>query len=178
MPSEQIRKTFSQRNRMSTIDTFAKLWEFNRGRTLALLDQIEETGKAEEILGWRPGPGRAHIGWQLMHIGVTEEMFATERLNAGEPDFPELLTRFKGGSTPDDDIPTMSEIRDVLSHSREHFLKTIRTFGEDDLSVSPTEFLEGRGWTLETLLQVIAWHEGHHQGQAHITLNLWKAQNG
>ena len=141
---------------MSTIETYAKMWEFQRGRTLALLERIEETGKAEEILGWRPGVGRAHTAWQMMHIGVTEEVFATERLNAGEPDFPDLVPRFKGGSTPDDNIPTLSEIRELLSHSREHFLKTIRTFGEDDLGKSFTEFLEGRGWTLETLLQVIA----------------------
>lgn len=163
---------------MSTIETYAKMWDFQRGRTLALLDRIEETGKAEEVLGWRPGVGRAHIAWQVMHIGVTEEVFATERLNAGEPDFPDLVPRFKGGSTPDDTIPTLSEIRELLSHSREHFLKTIRTFGEEDLGKSPTEFLEGRGWTLETLLQVIAWHEAHHQGQAHLTMNLWVAQNG
>jgi uncharacterized damage-inducible protein DinB len=163
---------------MSTIETYAKMWDFQRGRTLALLDRIEETGKAEEVLGWRPGVGRAHIAWQVMHIGVTEEVFATERLNAGEPDFPDLVPRFKGGSTPDDTIPTLSEIRELLSHSREHFLKTIRTFGEEDLGKSPTEFLEGRGWTLETLFQVIAWHEAHHQGQAHLTMNLWVAQNG
>jgi hypothetical protein len=25
---------------------------------------------------------------------------------------------------------------------------------------------------------VLAWHEGHHQGQAHLTLNLYKAANG
>ncbi|MBD3676411.1 MAG: DinB family protein [Planctomycetaceae bacterium] len=163
---------------MSVIETYVKLWEFERGRTLALLDSIEESGQAEEILGWRPGPGRAHIAWQLMHIGVTEELFATERLDAGEPDFPQLVSRFKGGSTPDDDIPSVSEIGEVLSHSREHFLNTIRSFSEDHLSSSPTEFLQGRGWTLETLLQVIAWHEAHHQGQAHLTKNLWAQQNG
>jgi hypothetical protein len=25
------------------------------------------------------------------------------------------------------------------------------------------------------VLQIISWHEPHHQGQAHITFNLWKA---
>lgn len=163
---------------MSIIDTYAKLWDFERGRTLALLDRVEATGKAEEILGWRPGPGRAHIAWQVMHIGITEELFATERLDAGKPDHAELVPRFQGGSTPDDEIPSLSELREVLSHSREHFLKTIRSFSEDALQDSPTEFLKGRGWTLETLLQVIAWHEAHHQGQAHLTMNLWEQQNG
>ena len=26
--------------------------------------------------------------------------------------------------------------------------------------------------------KVLAWHEGHHQGQAHLTLNLYKAAHG
>ena len=163
---------------MSVNEMYAKLWEFERGRTFALLDRIEQTGRSEDILGWRPGPGRAHIAWQVMHIGLTEELFATERLDAGEPDYADLVPRFRGGSTPDDEIPSLSDIREVLSHSREHFLKTISTYEEHDLSSSPTEFLEGRGWSLETLLQVIAWHEAHHQGQAHLTMNLWEEQNG
>ena len=35
--------------------------------------------------------------------------------------------------------------------------------------------LEERGWNIGKALQIIAWHEPHHQGQAHITLNLYKA---
>lgn len=163
---------------MSVIEMYAKLWEFERGRTIALLDRIEQTGRSEDILAWRPGPGRAHIAWQIMHIGITEELFATERLDAGEPDYEDLVPRYRGGSTPDDEIPSLSDIRKVLSHSREHFLKTISTYEDHDLTSSPTEFLEGRGWSLETLLQVIAWHEAHHQGQAHLTMNLWEEQNG
>ena len=29
--------------------------------------------------------------------------------------------------------------------------------------------------SLSTTLQIVGWHEGHHQGQAHITLNLYRA---
>ena len=54
--------------------------EFARVRTLGLLDNIEKDPDPQAVLAWRPGPGRAHIGWQLMHIAVTEEIFATERL--------------------------------------------------------------------------------------------------
>ena len=66
-------------------------------------------------LGWRPGAGRAHLAWQLMHIGITEELFAAERLAQKAGRFRELWQRFKGGSTPDDDIPAVALIRDVLA---------------------------------------------------------------
>ena len=41
-----------------------------------------------------------------MHIGITEELFATERLVIGsKAGVCRLVPRFKGGSTPDDEIP-------------------------------------------------------------------------
>lgn len=163
---------------MSTIDDCRGSWAFHRARTLGLLDKIEETGRADEVLGWRPGPGRAHIAWQLMHVGVTEELFATERLTAQTPDYPELKDRFCGGSTPDDDIPSAALIREVLEHSRAHLLETLGTFSDSDLESVPSEWAKGRGWTLGTTLQVIGWHEAHHHGQAHLTFNLWKANQG
>lgn len=162
---------------MSTIATMVKAWEFNRTRTAGLLDQIEKTGRADAVLAYRPGEGRAHIGWQIMHVGITEELFATHRLKGTDPAYGELVPRFKGGSTPDDNIPTLAEIRGVLANSRNHLLATINTFTEADLETIPPNFAE-RGWTIGQLLNVIAWHEGHHQGQAHITFNVWKAKNG
>jgi uncharacterized damage-inducible protein DinB len=160
---------------MSTIETFIQLWETQRARTESILERVEKTERAQEVLGWRPGSGRAHIAWQIMHIGITEEVFATERLDAGTPDYPELVPRFKGGSTPDDEIPALPQIREVLAHSREHWLKTIRTFSDQDLENIPPGTLQERGWTLQTLLHILSWHEAHHQGQAHLTLNLWSA---
>jgi len=160
---------------MTVIETFIKLWELNRQRTEALLDRIEKTGRAPEALGWRPAPDRAHIAWQVMHIGITEELFATERLNAGEPDYPEFVPRFRGGSTPDDEIPSLAQIREVLHHSREHLLQTIRTLSDQDLEKTPEGFLEQRGWTIQTMLHILSWHEAHHQGQAHAIMNLWEA---
>ena len=78
------------------------------------------------------------------------------------------------GSTPDDDIPSLDSIREVLDRSRQDLLQTIQAFSDDDLEVIPEAFRE-RGWTLGTIIQVISWHECHHQGQAHLTLNLYKA---
>ena len=65
---------------MSTIDVTIEIWQFNRERTLMTLDEISGLDDPQTVLGWRPAEGRAHIAWQLMHIGITEELFATERL--------------------------------------------------------------------------------------------------
>jgi uncharacterized damage-inducible protein DinB len=161
---------------MSVIDAALSQWDFNRVRTLAKLDEIAKLPDPQSVLGWRPGPGRAHIAWQLLHIGVTEELFATERLLGTVAAFPDLIPRFKGGSTPDDNIPTLDRIRDVLDASRTHLRQTVSTLTEEDLARIPEAFRE-RGWTIATALQVIGWHEAHHQGQAHLTLNLWKASH-
>lgn len=164
---------------MNTIENLIAQWQFNRPRTLGLLEKIEQEQEQQRILGWRPGPARAHIAWQLMHIGITEELFATERLVVGaKPAFADLVPRFKGGSTPDDEIPTAGLIRRVLEESRAHLLQTISRFSETDLSTFPQampEPMRQRIPTLMHVLQIISWHEPHHQGQAHITFNLWKA---
>ena len=159
---------------LDLIDTTIKIWEFNRGRTLATLDAVAALPDPRRALGWRPGPGRAHIAWQLLHIGVTEELFATERLKGTPPAFTELIPRFRGGSPPDDNVPTAAEIREVLNASRQHLIETVSNLTAADLEVIPPAFKE-RGWTVAKALQVITWHEAHHQGQAHITLNLYKA---
>ena len=160
---------------MSTIHSLIAQYQFNRPRTLGILDKIEQESDPQRILGWRPGPGRAHIAWQLTHIGITEELFATERLVPGaKAAFSELVPRFKGGSTPDDDIPRASLVRQVLAESRSHLLETLSRFGDKDLGTIPEGFKE-RKLPLVEICQILAWHEAHHQGQAHITFNLYKA---
>ena len=160
---------------MSIIETLIRSFEFNRTRTLALLEKIEQEPQPEKVLAWRPGTGRAHIAWQLLHVGVTEELFATERLLPSKmAGFSDLIPRFKGGSTPDDNIPPANLIRQVLNEARIHLLDTLRTFSDDQLSLVPEAF-KARNLSLHDVLHIIAWHEAHHQGQAHITLNLCKA---
>jgi len=161
---------------MSFIESMASAWEFNRERTLGLLEEIAQRENAAEILAWRPEEGRAHIAWQLMHIGVTEELFATSRLLGEEPHFVNLVERFRGGSVPDNDIPGIEEIRETLEHARKHLLKTIGKFTDDDLQTIP-ELYQDRGWSFGKILKVIAWHEAHHQGQTHAVFNLWKAKH-
>ena len=163
---------------MSTLHSLIAAYQFNRPRTLGLLDKIVQEPEPQKILGWRPGPGRAHLAWQLTHIGITEELFATERLMPGtKPAFADLVPRFKGGSKPDDEIPAVTLIRQVLDESRAHLLATLGRFGDKDLGTIPEAFKE-RGLTMLEIAQILAWHEPHHQGQAHITLNLYKAAHG
>lgn len=159
------------------IEMTLQLLDFSRERTLGTLATIEKLPDPAKALGWRPGPGRAHIAWQLTHVGITEELFASERLLGTAPAYADLVPRFKGGSTPDDNIPALSTIRDVLAQSREHLRKTLLQLNEGDLSTIPPALKE-RGITIARVLQILPWHEAHHQGQAHITLNLLKASAG
>ena len=163
---------------LPVIDMTLQLLDFIRERTLATLATIEKLPDPAKGLGWRPGPGRAHIAWQLTHVGITEELFATERLLGTAPAYADLVPRFKGGSTPDDNIPALSTIRDVLAQSREHLRMTLSQVSEADLATIPPTLppgLKERGFTVAKVLQILPWHEAHHQGQAHITLNLLKA---
>lgn len=159
---------------MHEIGTYLALYRVSREKTLGLLQKIQAEPEPMQVLGYRPGPGRAHIAWQLLHIGVTEELFATERLFPGaRAGYQDLIPRFRGNSTPDDQIPSMQLIEEVLAGSRAHLEAALTGFQPDDLDRMPPPLVE-RGWTLRTALQVLAWHEAHHQGQAHLTFNLWK----
>jgi uncharacterized damage-inducible protein DinB len=163
---------------MNLFDVYRQLYEFNRSRTLALLERIEQSSDPIAALGWRPGVGRAHITWQLMHIGVTEELFAVERLAKKEGRFQELWDRFKGGSTPDDDIPSIVQIRHILAAGREDLFATLAELDEAKLDDIVWEARDGRRLSLRTTLQIIGWHEVHHHGQAHLTLNLYDVSLG
>ncbi len=57
---------------MTTVETLSRAYQFNRDRTLGLITSIEGLADPAAALAWRPGPGRAHIGWQLTHIAITE----------------------------------------------------------------------------------------------------------
>jgi uncharacterized damage-inducible protein DinB len=160
---------------VTAIETLQGQFEFNRGRTLGLLDKIEQQSDPLAMLGWRPGAGRAHMAWQLTHIGIAEQLFASERLATKEGHHRELWDRFKGGSTPDDDVPTPKLIRDVLAAGREDLLATLSNYDETQLDDIAWEAPDGRRLKLLDVLRIISWHEAHHQGQAHITFNLWKA---
>ena len=118
------------------------------------------------------------MAWQLMHIGITEELFATERLVAGtKPAFADLVPRFKGGSKPDDEIPPAALIRQVLTESRAHLWRRSAASATRTSARFP-KASRSASWPLADILHILAWHEPHHQGQAHITFNLYKAAHG
>jgi uncharacterized damage-inducible protein DinB len=158
--------------------TFADLIEildFNRQKTLALLDNLAKQPNVPAILGWRPGPGRAHVAWQLMHIAATDDRHVHVRMTGGQPQEPELVRRFAGGSVPDDAIPTLEEIRRYLTAQRAEVLGHCKKVPDSALPTKPSDQAP---WTYQEWLKVLAWHEAHHQGQAHITFNLYQATHG
>jgi uncharacterized damage-inducible protein DinB len=157
--------------------TFADLIEvldFGRQKTLALLDKLAKEANVPAIIGWRPGPGRAHIAWQLMHIAATDDRHAHVRMTGtgGQPQEADLVRRFAGGSTPDENISTLDEIRRYLGAQRAEVLGLVKRLPD---SVLPTKPNDQAPWTYQEWLKLLAWHEAHHQGQAHITFNLWQA---
>lgn len=149
--------------------------EFGRQRTLGLLDTIAKESNPKAVLGWRPGPGRAHIAWQLMHIAATDDRHIHARMTGGQPQHAEYVRRFAGGSTPDDEIPDVEEIRRYLAAQRQEVMQYLKSLDEAALDRKPTEQAP---WTHREWIRVLAWHEAHHQGQAHLALNLYKAAKG
>src|SRR5262245_148442 len=107
-----------------------RLFIYPRNKMFELLDAIEKTPDPQSVLGWRPGPGRAHIAWQMMHVAATDDRHLHVRMRGGEPAESELVRRFAGGSVPDDDIPTPAAVRRYLTSRREELLAHLRTLSE------------------------------------------------
>jgi uncharacterized damage-inducible protein DinB len=148
--------------------------DLSRRRTTELLDTLAGRPEPGVVLGWRPGPGRAHIAWQLMHVAATEDRHLHVRMKGGEPREPVFVRRFAGGSIPDDEIPALDVIRRYLTESRQELLDHLRSLSDADLTRKPTPQAQ---WPYGEWFQVLAWHEAHHHGQAHLTYNLYRAQH-
>lgn len=148
--------------------------EFARRKTLELLDTLAKRPDAAVALHWRPGPGRAPLAWQLMHLGATDDRHLWVRMRGGEAKEPELVRRFAGGSTPDDDVPSLEEIRAYLTARREELQAHLDTLADDQLNEKPNPQAP---WPYREWFKVLAWHEAHHHGQAHLTLNLYRANH-
>lgn len=144
----------------------------SRKKMLELLEAIAKRPEGGAILGWRPGPGRAHIAWQLMHVAATDDRHLFVRMKGGQPREPEYVRRFAGGSTPDDQVPSLDEVRRYLTERRQDLLEHLRQLPAGQLASKPNAEAP---WVYEEWFQVLAWHEAHHHGQAHLTLNLYRA---
>ena len=155
-----------------SIDLLRQFLERSRRKTIELTEAIAARPNPAAALAWRPGPGRAHIAWQLMHVAATEDRHVHVRMKLGEAREPEFVRRFAGGSVPDDDIPTLDVIRRYLEDRRRELFDVIGTLSDADLGNKPNAQAP---WAYGEWLQVLAWHEAHHHGQAHLTYNMYRA---
>ena len=71
----------------------------------------------------------------------------------------------------------MAEIGQTLQQARQDLVETLGDYGDDRMSEIPPA-LAARGLTIQEVLYLLGWHEVHHQGQAHITLNLYQQSHG
>lgn len=157
-------------------DTLIAVMDFSRQRLLASLEAIEKSGHdAAKVLAWRPGPGRAHIGWQAMHCAATHDKYLAVNIKGlSAPTDPALVAAFGGGSTPSDqNVPTLASIRQALDTHYRAFRSYLAGLAPADLQrqVGPPD----RRRTIAESALLMAWHEAHHQGQIHLTWNLYQA---
>jgi hypothetical protein len=155
--------------------TLLAVTDFARSRTLAILDTIEKSGQpTAAVLGWRPGPGRAHIAWQAMHCAATHDRYLNVHIKGGQPHDAALVASFAGGSTPSDqNVPDLTAIRAALA-------ETIAPFRDYIGGLVPDQMQQklANGRTVGESILLLGWHEAHHQGQIHLTWNLYKQAHG
>ena len=156
------------------VNTLLAAHDLSNTRLLASLDAIEKSGQpVEKVLSWRPGPGRAHIGWQAMHLAATRNKYLNSIFQNGLGD-QSLIAGFGGGSVPSDQqVPTLAQIRQNLAEQFEPFRNYVAGLSPADLERK----IPGPGGTQRTVgatILMLAWHEAHHQGQIHLTWNLYK----
>ncbi len=161
---------------MSDLKTILSLLDFTRERLIGSLDGIEKSGQnVQQVLAWRPGVGRAHIAWQAMHCAATHDKYINVRIKGTEPNDPSLCESFSGGSTPSDtNVPLLAVIREKLILNFDAF----KTFLNSADFSKVTDFPNNVKRTTAESAVLLAWHEAHHQGQIHLTWNLYKAVHG
>ena len=149
--------------------------DFSRNRLLGTLEAIEKSGQdMSQVLAWRPGPGRAHIGWQAMHCAATHDKYLNVNIKGSKPWDEARVAAFGGGSTPSDqNVPTLSAIRGAL----ETDFAALRQFVLQVTDEEQNRKLPN-GRTVGESILLLAWHEAHHQGQIHLTWNLYKQAHG
>jgi len=159
-------------------DTLLDGLEFSRTRLLGILETIEKTGQDGKALAWRPGPGRAHIAWQAMHCAATHDRYLNVGMLQGSAKDEALVANFGGGSTPSDgNVPTLAVIRQKLSATFEPLKKFVSEQSPQSLA-RQIPAPGGKTRSVAEAILLLAWHEAHHQGQIHLTWNLYKAAHG
>jgi uncharacterized damage-inducible protein DinB len=153
--------------------------EFTRVRVIGTLDTIAKSGQnPSKVLAWRPGSGRAHIAWQAMHMAATHDRYINERLCQKPVSDPELNQRFGGGSTPSDqNVPDLETIRRTLEKHYTHARDYFRALAPSEIERAIV-FPNNVKRTIGESCVLLTFHEAHHQGQMHLTWNLYKAAHG
>ncbi|HEX8341451.1 MAG TPA: DinB family protein [Tepidisphaeraceae bacterium] len=153
--------------------------DYTRNRLIGSLGAIESSGAdVADALAWRPGPGRAHIAWQAMHCAATLDKYVNVGLLKGQPADADLVAHYGGGSTPSDtDVPDLMRIRGVLEHQFAAYRKFVEALSPDDLTTI-VDFNNTTKRSIGESILLLTWHEAHHQGQIHLTWNLYKAARG
>jgi len=160
-------------------ETLIAALDFSRARLLSELETIQKSGQdTARVLAWRPGPGRAHIGWQAMHCAATHDRYLNVGLLQQSARDESLVRDFAGGSKPsDDNVPTLAAIQEKLTINLEALKKFVATQTPESLQKQfPAP--GGKTRSLAESLILLTWHEAHHQGQIHLTWNLFKAAHG
>jgi uncharacterized damage-inducible protein DinB len=88
-----------------------------------------------------------------------------------------LFTNFGGGSTPSDqNVPSLEKIKQTLETTYTEYRAYVAGLKSADLDreIGPPD----RRRKLGDSLVLYNWHEAHHQGQIHLTWNLYKAAHG
>jgi hypothetical protein len=163
---------------MDTNTLLASL-DFSRGRLLGSLDGIEKSGQdMQKVLLWRPAAGRAHLAWQFLHCAATHDRYLNGLLLGGSPKDPAFCAAFAGGSTPSDDTRTSpAEIRVKLEQNYAPFRAFVAGLSAADMGKTVT-LPNGKTRSMGDSVLLMAWHETHHQGQIHLTWNLYKVAHG
>jgi hypothetical protein len=149
--------------------------DFSRTRLLGILETIEKSGQdPKKVLAWRPAPGRAHIAWQAMHCAATHDRYLNVGLKGGKPSNEALVAAYAGGTTPsDENIPDLPAIRAALEAQYRPFRDHVAGLTQVDFDrIMPS------GRTVGQSVLLLTWHEAHHQGQIHLTWNMYKAAHG
>ena len=74
-------------------------------------------------------------------------------------------------------VPTIPDIRANLESTYADFRGYVASLSDTDLDTRFTG-RDGKDRSIGEAVTLLAWHEAHHQGQIHLTWNIYKAANG
>lgn len=155
-----------------TADTILAVVDFSRARLLGSLDAVEK-GNRPDALAWRPAPARAHIAWQAVHCAATLDKYFNVYLSNRPPVNAMVVDQYGGGSVPEDVVPSLAEIRTLLDAGFKDYRAHVAALSPADFARTVVTGNKARSVGESVIL--LAWHEAHHQGQIHLTWNLFKA---